>query len=314
MDDKKFAELLVEKIALPKKDDVRLFHSRNGLESSRLGEADEIWKLFVRYNLDTGGMKSSVVESQWNQIENESILKSKNKLLEGIAELKGKPCYENFTLLCPMTFKNSTGFIMNGCAVSKCPLMALTETVSWHRKHYKIAKIIAECAKRLLVENRDVHSENLNDLIIFIFDKYRGKQDDWRHQATSEFISLFDNIKEYGTPRPKVIVWMLSDLGSPFHQINHWPDIDLTQLTPVDTHVKRLVERFGWVVIPTDENIRRKLAELYPEEPRKLDFALFRLGAESEENICSKTPKCGECHARLRVIYDACSANDKKRV
>lgn len=313
MNDKEFAKLLVDKITLSEKADARQFHSRNGLDSSRLGESDEIWKLFVRYNLETGGMKSKAVENQWKKIGNESILKSKDKLLEGISALKRKQCYENFTYSCPMTFKKSKGFIKNGCAVSECPVMALTESISWHRKHHRIAKVIAECAKRLLVENQDVHNGNLNDLIISISNKYRGKHDDWRPLATREFISLFDNIREYGNP-PKVIVWMLSDLSSPVHQVNHWPDIDPTQLTPVDTHVMRLVRRFGWVAMPTNENIRRKLEELYPEEPRKLDFALYRFGAESEENICSKDPNCGKCHARLRVIYDACSANDKKRV
>ena len=312
MDDKDFAKLLVDKIALSEKADARQFHSRNGLDTSRLGEADEIWKLFVRYNLDTGGMKSIIVENLWNRISNETILKSRSKLLEGIARLKREKCYGNFTRLCPMTFKKKTGFATDGCAVTECPVIGLAKSISWHRKHYRIAKVIAECAKRLLVENQNVHSGNLNDLITSISGKYRGKRDDWRLIATKEFISFFDDIREYGNP-PKVIIWMLSDLSSPIHQVNHWPDIDPTQLTPIDTHVKRLVGRFGWVTIPTNENIRRKLEELYPEEPRKLDFALYRFGAESEENICSKDPNCVECRGRLRVVYDACSANDKKR-
>jgi len=313
MDDKYFAKLLVDNLALSDKADARVFHSRNGLDTSRLGEADEIWKLFVRYNLDTGGMKSNAVEQQWNRISNKSILKDRNKLLEGIGRLEKEKCYENFTRSCPMTFKKSRGFDTDGCTVSECPVVGLAQAISWHRKHYRIAKVIAECAKRLLIENQDAHDGNINDLIASISNRYRGKYDDWRPLATKEFVSLFDNIREYGKP-PKVVIWMLSDLSSPVHQVNHWPDIDPGQLTPIDTHVKRIIMRFGWVMTPTSENIRRKLAELYPEEPRKLDFALYRLGAESEENICSKDPNCGECHRRFRVIYDACLSNDKKRI
>lgn len=56
------------------------------------------------------------------------------------------------------------------------------------------------------------------------------------------------------------------------------------------------------------------MGDLCQEEPKKLDLALYRLGAKSEENICSKDPNRGECHARLRVIYDACPAKNKKIV
>jgi hypothetical protein len=46
--------------------------------------------------------------------------------------------------------------------------------------------------------------------------------------------------------------------------------------------------RFGFV---SDKNssstyIAEEFAELYPKEPRKLDFALYRLGSEGEENFC----------------------------
>jgi hypothetical protein len=46
--------------------------------------------------------------------------------------------------------------------------------------------------------------------------------------------------------------------------------------------------RFGFV---SNKNssctyIAEEFAELYPKEPRKLDFALFRLGSEGEENFC----------------------------
>lgn len=314
MDDKDFANLLVEKlVASPEKADkadARQFHKRNRIDTLRLSDADEIWKLFVRYNLETGGIRSGIVENHWNKIPDGSILKNRNRLLEDMGRLELQKCYGNFTVSCQMTYKKSERLNKHGCMIDKCPVIELTQDLSWHRSHYKVAKIIAECAKRLLIENPNTKNGNLNEIIRSIFDKHKGKSDDWRSSATQEFIALFENIKGYGDP-PKVVIWMLSDLSSPVHQVNHWPDIDLGQLTPIDIHVKRLVMRFGWVAKPTNEDIRRKLAELYPVEPRKLDFALYRLGAESEENICGDDPKCGKCREQFPEIYENCPSGEK---
>lgn len=165
MNDKQFANLIVDKLALPEKSQARQFHSNNGLATSRLGEADEIWRLFVRYNLDTGGMKSSIVENQWNKIDTDNILKRRDKLVEGLGRLRKEKCYENFTVFCPMRFKKGDGFEKKGCTVPDCAVIDLTRSISWHRRHYRIAKVIAECAKRLLVDNQTVYHANLNNLV-----------------------------------------------------------------------------------------------------------------------------------------------------
>jgi hypothetical protein len=287
-----FARILINELVDKDKSkaDVRLFLKRFGIDSSKLNDADEIWKLFVRYNLDTGGMKSRIVEASWNEIPFHSVLKQRTRLLESIAPLKQKfidgqlQCYSNFSQNCHMVFNQSNGFTNIKCldvkVISECPVIEITKEIQWHRKHYKIAKIIVECAKRLLIEDEiGKQNGNLNDIVKVIFDEYRNYGDNWKTIATAEFISRFNNIRDYGSP-PKVIIWMLSDLSSPIHQINHWPDVDLSQLTPVDTHVQRLMVRLGFIRNDqvSNENIRRRLNELYPQEPRKLDFALYRLG------------------------------------
>lgn len=92
--------------------------------------------------------------------------------------------------------------------------------------------------------------------------------------ATSELLDIFRNIKGYGNP-PKVITWFFSEFSSPVHQINHWPELDYKKFNPVDTHVGRLMVRFGFIDEDnaSNENIDKRLNELYPEEPRKLDFS-----------------------------------------
>lgn len=56
----------------------------------------------------------------------------------------------------------------------------------------------------------------------------------------------------------------------------------------------------------SNENIDNKLLELYPEESRKLDHALYRLGAELEENICGKTPDCEKCKQKFPKLNKNC--------
>lgn len=317
---KKFARLLVAELVDndPSVGDVRPFHKRSGIDSSNLNNADEIWKIFVRYNLDTGGMKSCITEDKWNKLSNNSILKNRNKLLDAIEFLKNRNirCYGNFSECCPITFKQKSGFSKD-CPYddlfNDCPVVAIIREIRWHRAHYKIAKIIVECAKRMLIEDEEGRKErNINNFVKAIFDKYQSSGEKWRTKATSELISRFDNIKGYGRP-PKVIVWMLSDLSSPVHKVNHWPDVDLAQLVPVDTHVARLVVRFGFVKKGhSNEDIRQKLHELYPEEPRKLDFALYRLGAGLEENICKKQPCCDLCMRKIPKIFESCPSSDRR--
>jgi len=315
-----FARILINELVEKDKSkgDVRISHKRNGIDSSNLNDADEIWKLFVRYNLDSGGMKSKTVEDNWNTIPNHSILKQRKELVQDILALKQKfisgplDCYSNLSENCPMTFSNGSGFKNVTCldvkVIDICPVVEITKEIGWHRMHYKIAKIVVECARRLLIEdNIGKQNGNLNDVVFSIFNDYKYGGDDWKTRATKELILRFDNIKGYGRP-PKVIIWMLSELSSPVHQVNHWPDVDLSQLTPVDTHVQRLMVRFGFLPsnLASAENINRRLNELYPEEPRNLDFALYRLGGELEESICRKDPDCKTCGERFPNIYKEC--------
>ena len=101
---------------------------------------------------------------------------------------------------------------------------------------------------------------------------------------------------------------MLSEISSPVHNLNHWEMLDYHQFNPVDTHVGRLMERFEFLEKNeiNSEKINQKINELYSEEPRKLDFALYRFGAEMEQNICGKEPKCDLCQKKFPKIFDNC--------
>jgi uncharacterized protein YeeX (DUF496 family) len=321
MQSKDFARLLISELVdkKPSKSDPRVFHRRNGIDPERLDDADQIWLIFVRYNLDTKGMKSTVVEKRWLQIPKDSLLKNRNRLLEKVVFLKNENafCCKNFTTNCPITYTQQRGFSKN-CLYPKffnsCPVSILTKELQWHRAHYQTAKIIVECAKRLLIEDTNGSKEaNLNHVVEEIFDRYRDSGEKWKKKATNEFLSKFDGIYGYGKP-PKVVVWLLSDLSSPVHHVNHWGEIDTSQLIPIDTHVGRLALRFRFVGAGNVSNnqIRNSLSQLYPEEPRKLDFALYRLGSEMEENICSKTPNCLLCSTRFPKIYEVCPAKTGK--
>lgn len=322
-----FAALLVEELVhkKPTRADSRRFHRENGLHPNKMDDADEIWRYFVRYNIETLGVKSVVATKYWNLTLPQSILKQRTKLLDSIVRLRnleeqlGLRCCKNYTKSCSMTYrKGEFGFPDPYCLAKRhnqhCPVAQVTQTLTWHRQHYTIAKIIVECASRLLLNDEFGKKEgNLNHIYEGICRKYDSTRNDFRFKITEEFISRFKDIRGYSYPA-KVIVWMLSDLSSPVHCVNHWPNIDLSQLVPVDVHVKRLSARFGFVAAneATGKNIMKRLAAIYPDEPRKLDFALYRLGAEGEEFICRETPECGACRKALPLIFNACLA--RKRV
>lgn len=319
MESRDFAKLLVTELVekeLPK--NVRYFHKLNGINSDKLADADEIWKAFARYNLDTKGVKSTLTQDRWIKTPNSSLLKNRLSLLKAINQIKNQAtlCSKNFTE-CPVTYTQKQGFTKN-CRYPKlfnqCPVAILTRELAWHRAHYSVAKTIVESANKLLLKDEVGRKEaNLNHIMQDIFDRRRNSCKSWKTGATEEFLSKFEGIRGYGKP-PKVIVWFLSDLCSPVHHINHWPEIDLSQLIPVDTHVRRLSMRFGFVRAGnvSNDQICDGLKRLYPEEPRKLDFALYRLGAEMEENICSKTPNCLLCSSRFPKIYEPCPAKTTK--
>jgi len=308
-----FCRILVEEIVDQNNNNPSSFLKKNGIDPLNLNDKDEIWRLFVRYNLNTGNVKDTIVEKHWNKLLENSILKNRKVLLASVRGIKGYDCYENFTSKCPVSYKKNEGFTNVVCSDSmnldSCPVMKVTEEIKWHRQHYKIAKIIVECAKRLLIEDAFGSIEgDLNSVILGTTSKYKDHPKA-KMKITREIISKFDNMRNFGSP-PKAIVWMLSDLCSPVHGLSHWPYFDLSQLSPVDTHVKRLMKRFG--LLAANENIAEKLQELYPEEPRKLNLALYKLGAEAELKICRKTPDCGKCKTNLPRIYDACPSEEKK--
>ncbi|MEN6551323.1 MAG: hypothetical protein ABFC34_00390 [Methanobacterium sp.] len=58
MNKKDFSRLLIEELVDSNPPDSRGFISENGFDVSKLNDADEIWKAFVRYNIDAYGMKS----------------------------------------------------------------------------------------------------------------------------------------------------------------------------------------------------------------------------------------------------------------
>lgn len=315
MNAKEFAGLLVEEVVETNPPDSRKFINENGIDASNLGNADEIWKAFVRYNIDAYGMKSGTVWKYWNKASGENLIKNRIELLNKIKDLKCLECYNNFTIHCPVTFKSGNFVNKELCyqkdSFSQCPVVILIQELKWHRAHYRVSKILVENAKRLLIENIDgAKNKNLNDVVNGIFVKHTN--DNSSITATTELLSIFDNIKGYGSP-PKVITWFFSELSSPVHQIEHWPKLDYKQLSPVDTHVLRLMVRFEFLKPneATNKNIENKLSELYSEEPRKLDYGLYRLGAESEENICGKIPNCELCKVKHLKLYLNCPAKDK---
>lgn len=310
MDSIDFARIIVEEVVDKNPPDSRLFLCGNGIRFNNLDESDEIWKAFVRYNIDAGGIKSSIVGKYWNLLSERALIKQRTQLLDKILILKGLKCYKDFTHSCPVKYIKEKGFVDVDMCYSQeffieCPVVNLIQELSWHKKHHTFAKIIIEDAKRLLIENpHGKLNGNLNDIVNGILDKYPDNEEG-KCTATKELLDLFKNIKGYGDP-PKVITWFFSEFSSPVHQINQWPGLYYRKLNPVDTHVRRLMVRFGFVRNKEDSNeeIDSKLNELYPEEPRKLDFGLYRLGGE--EGICGKTPNCELCKEKHSIIWENC--------
>lgn len=73
-----------------------------------------------------------------------------------------------------------------------------------------------------------------------------------------------------------MITWFFPEMSSHVHQVNYWSNLDHKQFSPVDTHVQRLMVRFGFNDSEdiSNKNIESKFSKLNPEEPRKLDFPL----------------------------------------
>lgn len=313
MNNKDFARLLMEEVVDSNPPDSRGFISENGIDDSNLDDADEIWKAFVRYNIDAYGVRSGTVWKYWNLTSDEAILKQRTKLIEKIQKLQGLKCYRNFTFNCPVTYASGEFFNGDKCylkgSLESCPVIELIKELKWHRAHHRVAKILVEDAKRLLIEDEfGAKNQNLNDIVHGIFQKYPDNEQG-RTLATKELLSKFDDIKGYGNP-PKVITWFFSEMSSPVHQVNHWPNLDHRQLSPVDTHVQRLMVRFGFIDSKdvSNKNIEIELSKLYPEEPRKLDHGLYRLGADLEEGICAKTPNCELCKEKHLKLFQNCQA------
>jgi len=305
-----FAQIIVKEIVDKNPPDSRLFLCGNGIRFNNLDDSDEIWKAFVRYNIDAGGIKSSIVGKYWNLLPDNALIKQRTPLLDKILLLTGLKCYKDFTHNCPVKYLKDEGFVdADKCHgqefFSECPVVNLIQELSWHKKHHAFAKIIVETGKRLLIEdNYGKSNGNLNDVVIGILDRYPDN-DEGKCAATSKLLDLFKNIKGYGNP-PKVITWFFSEFSSPVHQINHWPRLYYRKLNPVDTHVRRLMVRFGFVHDNKASNIEidLKLNELYPEEPRKLDFGLYRLGGE--ESICGSTLNCEMCKEKHPIVWENC--------
>lgn len=316
MNSEEFAEILVEELVNKDPPDSNKFIRGSGIDPNNLDDADEIWKFFVRCNVDSLGIKSKIVADHWEKVPEDSYLKQRQKLLDSIKPLKGMKCHENFSYNCPMTFKGGSFDNREMCCKSEiydvCPVVKITEELKWHKAHYRIAKIIVETAKRLLIENEDGRKNgNLNDVVNGIIKKHNDREDKWKRKATEELLEQFKGIKWYGNP-PKAVVWFFRELSSPFHQVYHWKSLDLWQFIPVDTHVQRLANRFGF--LPGYTDIKDALDEIYPEEPGKLDFALYRLGGEAEKNICGKEPNCKSCKEELFKVYSKCECGDKKEL
>lgn len=313
MNSKEFAKILVEELVDEHPPDSREFIRSCGIDPSYLDNPDEIWKFFVRCNLESLGTKSIIVGNHWKEIPENSILKQRLKLLESIRSLENSKCYNNFSTGCPVEFRAGLFANKEACCnqdkFDNCPVIKLIEELKWHKGHYRIAKIIVETAKRILMEDKYGKNDgNFNDFVKGTINEYKVSEDKWERRATEKLIEQFEGIKWYGNP-PKAVVWFFSELSSPVHQVSHWPELDLWQLTPIDTHVGRLAHRFGFL----DGNIGIKdaLDNIYPEEPRKLDYALYRFAGEVERDICGKRPNCQKCKEEEPKIYEMCSCDDK---
>lgn len=239
MNSKKFANFIVKEIVDKNPPDSRRFISCNRINVSNLHDKDEIWKVFVRYNLDAYGIRFSVVSKYWNQLHGKSLIKQRSNLIKSTKLLKDSECYSNFTYSCPVMFKQKNFVDNDKCHnpdyFDQCPFVNIIKEFEWHKAHYKIARIIVEDVKRLLIENSHGKIDgNLNYVVNGLLTETNDNEG--KTAATQKLLSLFDDMKGYGTP-PKVITWFFSELSSPVNQVNHFPDLDYNLLTPVDIHV-----------------------------------------------------------------------------
>jgi len=314
MNRREFAQLLVDTLVNkdPLNVDAGRFHRENGINPNRLDDATEIFKVFMRYNLETGGVRNSLVVDRWNKVKDSSIIKRVDIMVDSIRSIRKCAAYFNLSTNCPVSYAKNTGFTDNVCMYrnlfKECPVVLITNEITWHRKHIRLAKAIAESIKRLLIESIfSIQDNNINTVYSTIVDRHSNNLNS-KSTITDELLSQFHGIKELGVGA-KSIIWMLSDLSSPTHQLNHWPMIDQNKLIPVDTHVQRLTKRFGFVPSRADNTtIQQAILSLYPEEPRKMDIALFRLGGDSEEAMCKKVPNCSGCFKSFPQIHLNCPA------
>lgn len=86
----------------------------------------------------------------------------------------------------------------------------MIKELKWHRAHYRVAKILVEDAKRLLIEDVNGSKDgNLNDVVNGIFREYVDDEEG-RVSATRELLKKFDGIKGYGT-RHKLLLVLFGD-------------------------------------------------------------------------------------------------------
>ncbi|MDZ4171105.1 MAG: hypothetical protein U1C19_02980, partial [Methanobacteriaceae archaeon] len=85
MDEKEFAAVLVNELVDNIPVDSRLFLSENGLNPDNLDDADEIWKTFVRYNVDGGGIKAIIVYKYWVSLPESSLLFNRKELISEVS-------------------------------------------------------------------------------------------------------------------------------------------------------------------------------------------------------------------------------------
>jgi hypothetical protein len=316
MPESKFAKILVEEI-INNRFDVKKIHrlwQSLGLDQLNLDDEDEIWKWYVDSTLRWGGVKDELVNDNWPKI---SILFNRKTLLDSITQISNLNCYSNFTRNCPIKYKQGKFFNKKDCYrndnFEDCLMPNITKELSWHRQHYRTSKIFLESAKRLFILNIAGRTNgNLNDVVFAIFEKHKHSGASWKTDATEEFFQIFKEMKHYPL-KPKSLLMFISNMSMPFMQVNHWPDFDLLTLIPVDTHVKRLSHRFEFVETenPSTNQIKQAFNNVYPQNPRSLNFAMFLLGAEDEMNICTKSPKCDICRKKISKVYDACPYPDK---
>ena len=194
MNEKEFATVLVNELVDNNPVDSRHFLSENGINPDNLDDADEIWKTFVRYNVDGGGIKSDIVYKYWNSLADSSLLFNRKKLIYEVSKLKDLKCYKNFSTECPVTFRSGSFIYSEMCYghCDECPFVYLTKDLSWHRKHYTIAKILMQTSKKLLIKNEDgFKNGNLNDIVSGIFIKYENDSNQ-SEKATEELMKLFN--------------------------------------------------------------------------------------------------------------------------